>query len=118
MADHGAPISYMTLAEGTPVLASGGERVGTVRRVLADVEADIFDGIIVDTDEGERFADAPAVGALYERAACLDLTVHQARHLHAPGANPAVVDVDPADAEEPELRDRLRRAWDLVSGRY
>ena len=59
MADHGAPISYMTLAEGTPAYASGGERVGTVHRVLADAESDIFDGLILDTDEGERFADAP-----------------------------------------------------------
>lgn len=118
MADHGAPISYMTLAPGTPVLARGGERIGTVKRVLADVEADIFDGIIVDTDEGERFADAPAVGDLFEQAAFLAISVEQARHLHAPDANPAVLDVDPADAQEPELRERLRRAWDLISGRY
>jgi hypothetical protein len=118
MADHGAPISYMTLAEGTPVYASDGEQVGSVHRVLADAESDIFDGLVLDTQDGERFADAPAVGDLFERAAYLDLTAAQARHLHAPDANPAVVDVDPADTGEPELRDRLRRAWDMISGRY
>ncbi|MDQ3608131.1 MAG: hypothetical protein M3459_04405 [Actinomycetota bacterium] len=118
MADHGAPIAYITLAEGTPVYASGGEQVGTVRRVLADAEADIFDGIVLDTDEGERFADAPAVGDLFEHAAFLELTAAQARHLHAPDANPAVMDAHVDDAEEPELRARLRRAWDVLSGRY
>jgi hypothetical protein len=118
MADHGAPISYMTLAQGTPVYASDGDQVGTVHRVLADAEADIFDGLILDTDDGERFADAPAVGDLFERAAFLQITAAQARHLHAPDANPAVMDADPDDAEKPELRDRLRRAWDLISGRY
>lgn len=118
MADHGAPIAYMTLAEGTPVYASGGEQVGTVHRVLADEGADIFDGLILDTDEGERFADAPAVGDLFERAAFLTLTAAQARHLHEPDANPAVVQADVDDPEEPDLRDRLRRAWDLISGRY
>ncbi len=118
MTDHGAPISYMTLAEGTPVYASGGEQVGTVHRVLADVEADIFDGLILRTQDGERFVDAPAVGDLFEDAAFLQLSAAQARHLHPPDANPAVMGADPDDAEEPELRDRLRRAWDLISGRY
>ncbi len=118
MADHGAPISYMTLAEGTPVYASDGEQVGTVHRVLADAEADIFDGLVLETPDGERFADAPAVGDLFERAAYLDLTAAQARHLHAPDANPAVMDAGLDDAEAPDLRDRLRRAWDIISGRY
>ncbi len=117
MADYGAPIAYMTLAEGTPVYASGGEQVGTVHRVLADAESDIFDGLILETDEGERFADAPAVGDLYERAVFLDLTAAQARHLHAPDANPAVMEAGLDDAEAPDLRDRLRRAWDIISGR-
>ena len=118
MTDHGAPISYMTLSEGTPVYASGGEKVGTVHRVLADVEADIFDGLVLETQDGERFADAPAVGDLFERAAFLKLTAAQVGHLHPPEANPAVMDADPDDAEEPGLRERLRRAWDLISGRY
>ncbi len=118
MADHGSPISYLALAEGTPVYASDGDQVGTVHRVLADAETDIFDGIILETDEGERFADAHAVGDLYERAVFLDLTAAQARHLHAPEANPAVMEVDPDDVVESELRARLRRAWDVISGRY
>lgn len=118
MADHGAPIAYMTLAEGTPVYASDGEQVGTVHRVLADAESDIFDGLVLDTDDGERFADAPAVGNLYERAVFLELTAAQARHLHAPDANPAVMEANLDDAEESELRARLRRAWDIISGRY
>ena len=44
--DRGAPIAYTVLAEGTPVHASDGSEVGTVKRVLADEGTDIFDGII------------------------------------------------------------------------
>ena len=47
----------------------------------------------------------------------LDLTAAQARDLHAPEANPAVMEVDPDDVVESELRARLRRAWDVISGR-
>lgn len=118
MADHGDPISYLMLPTGIPVFSSDNEQVGTVRRVLADERADIFDGLILDTDEGRRFVDAPAVGDLYEGAAFLDLTAAQARHLHAPEGNPPVVHVEAEDAEEGVLRRRLRETWDLISGKY
>jgi len=118
MADHGDPISYLMLPAGIPVFSSDGEQVGTVQRVLADERSDIFDGLILDTEEGKRFVDAPAVGDLFERAAFLDLTAAQARHLHAPEGNPPVLEVDAEEAEEGPLRRRLRDAWDLISGKY
>ncbi len=118
MADHGEPISYLMLPTGIPTFSCDGEQVGTVQRVLADEGADIFDGLILDTEEGERFVDAPAVGDLYERAAFLSLSAAQARHLHAPEGNPPVVEVDADDAEEGVLRRRLRETWDLISGKY
>ncbi|HEV2770785.1 MAG TPA: hypothetical protein VGV40_11425 [Solirubrobacteraceae bacterium] len=118
MAEHGDPISYLMLPTGIPVFSSDDQHVGTVHRVLADERADIFDGLILDTEEGKRFVDAPAVGDLYERAAFLDLTAAQARHLHAPEGNPPVLGVDADDADEGVLRRRLRETWNLISGKY
>ena len=61
--DRGDPIAYTVLAEGTPVVTSDGEQFGTVKRVLADEGTDIFDGIVVDTANGERFVDAPEIAS-------------------------------------------------------
>ena len=93
--DHGTPIAYLAVAEGTPVFSSDGEQVGLVERVLADEGADIFDGIVVGTTDGERFADASQVDALFERAVVLNVGAEQARSLPEPEPAPAVVDVAP-----------------------
>ena len=94
-ADHGDPIAYTALAQGTPVYASDGEQLGLLERVLADEGADIFDGLVVGTSDGDRFVDAPEVGELYERGVILKLTAEQARSLKEPSPAPAVVDVAP-----------------------
>ena len=93
--DRGNPIAYLAVTEGTPVLASDGEQVGLVERVLADEGADIFDGIVVSTSHGERFADASQVDGLFERAVVLNVGAEQARALPKPQPAPAVVDVAP-----------------------
>ena len=49
MEDLGNPVSYLVLADGTPVYSSDGETVGNVEHVLGDTETDIFDGIVLDT---------------------------------------------------------------------
>ena len=119
--DLGAPISYLVLEPGTPVLSSDGEEVGRVEHVLADAEADVFDGLVVDMRMGPgglHFADAPQVAAIHERGVVLGLDAEQARALPEPSENPAVMDADPEDAEPDGLRDKLRRAWDLISGNY
>ena len=48
----------------------------------------------------------------------LALDAAAVRELPEPSANPAAVEVNPADAEESELTAKLRRAWDYLSGRY
>ena len=119
--DHGAPIAYTVLAEETPVLASDGTEVGTVKRVLADEASDIFDGITIDAD-GERFVDASQVEALYERAVVLTLSAGEAAELPEHSASPAVVDVDAdtvaGDGPGDGTRSVARRAWDRLSGNY
>jgi hypothetical protein len=121
MDDLGPPIAYLAVEHGTPVYASGGEQVGTVEHVLADAEADVFDGIIIDTRFGPggwRFVDAPQVGELHERGVLLGLDAAAAEQLPEPRANPGELRIDPADAEESAAMEKLRRAWDYISGRY
>jgi hypothetical protein len=97
MPDHGDPIAYPVLAEGTPVLTSDGHEIGTVRKVLAETSIDIFDGINIDTPDGERFVDAPEIDSIYERAVILTLDHHAAAELSEPTAAPPVIDVEPLD---------------------
>jgi hypothetical protein len=118
MADHGAPASYLTLGAGVPVLASGGEEVGTVEHVLAAAEEDIFDGLVMSTSHGRCFVDAPQVDEIYERAVVLNIPEGAAAALPEPSANPGAMAADPDDTTPGGLSDKLRRAWDLVSGKY
>ena len=122
MDDHGAPISYMVLGEGTAVLSSDGQQLGKVKRVLADAETDIFDGIIVDTDDGDRFVDAPHVDELYERAVVLKLSADDAQHMPEPTPSPAYMEPTPDDIAGDTTGDtiahRLKQAWNRISGNY
>ena len=54
-------ISYQALRKGVPVRASGGEEIGTVEHVLQVPELDVFDGVVLKTADGLRFADANQV---------------------------------------------------------
>ena len=47
--DDGHAISYKVLERGTPVVASDGATVGSVREVLENVAEHIFDGLVIDT---------------------------------------------------------------------
>jgi hypothetical protein len=118
MDDLGPPVAYMALREGTAVYGSDAGEIGTVAHVLADVDADVFDGLVLDTPEGHRFVDAPEVAEVHERGVVLTLSATDAARLPEPSENPAALDLNPADAEESELSAKLRRAWDFLSGRY
>jgi len=114
--DPGLPIAYLALEEGTPVFAADGARIGTVEHVLADLDADIFDGLLVDVDGGgHRFADAEQVGPLFERRAELRVGLGD---LTEPTENAATMGTDPSDTAPDTTGTRLRRAWDYLSGKY
>lgn len=120
MADLGPPASYLTLAEGADVFSSDEQRIGRVEHVLADEEVDIFDGIVIDRSvlEGaHRFCDAAHVERIYERGVVLTLDRAAAEDLPRPGENPAAVDTDPGETARDDLGDKLRRAWDAISGK-
>jgi hypothetical protein len=79
--DDGHAVSYKVLARGTPVWTSDGVAVGHVRAVLENEREHIFDGIIIDTDGGQRFVDAPEVARIAERRVTLVLDAAQAAGL-------------------------------------
>lgn len=120
MEDRGKPSSYLALAEGVRVYASDGSEVGRVEHVLADPEIDIFDGIVLDTSVlpgGHRFVDASEIEEIYERGVVLGIDAAAAEHLPRPGPNPGALEVGADDMAPEDLEDKLRRAWDRISGK-
>ena len=119
--DLGNPVSYLVLSDGVDVVTADGHTVGTVEHVLAVPEADVFDGVIVDMRAGpggHRFADATQVQALYERGVVLTLDRDAAETLPEPSQNPATMEADPDDVTPDGLDDKLKRAWNYLSGNY
>jgi hypothetical protein len=122
--DLGAPTSYLVLADGTPVYSSDDKELGKVEHVLSDEDADVFDGIVLDTSVlpgGQRFADASQVDRIYERGVVLTIDAAAAEQLPEPGKNPATMEVTGEDFVEREWDDeieaKLKRAWDRISGK-
>jgi hypothetical protein len=119
--DLGKPISYLVLEEGTNVYSADGDELGRVTHVLAAEEEDIFDGIVLDSPAGgHRFADAAQVEEIYERGVVLRLDSAASARLPEPSENPAALSASPDDVVEggDEVREKLRRAWERLSGRY
>jgi uncharacterized protein YrrD len=116
----GDPSSYMALKPGVPVYSCDGHKVGEVEHVLADLDTDIFDGVVLDTSVlpgGHRFVDAPEVEEIFERGMLLKLDRTAAEQLPEPSANPAVMREDPAEKPDGKLESKLKRAWELLSGK-
>ncbi|HEX3976018.1 MAG TPA: hypothetical protein VHW96_07115 [Solirubrobacteraceae bacterium] len=117
--DLGRPIAYQVLSPGTAVYSLDGDEVGKVARVLAAQDEDVFDGIVIGEHRfgrGHRFADADDVQEIFEQGVVLKLDSAQCEELPEPSANPAVMRDDPAESKADLRRERLRRAWDLISG--
>ena len=69
----GEPASYLTLERGTPVVDRFGAHVGHVERVLT-LTGPFFDGLIVSTQAGSRFVDAPEVRRIESDVVELSIT--------------------------------------------
>lgn len=121
--DEGSPTSWEALQPGTVVFASDGSVVGKVKEVLAVPEDDIFEGVIVETGHGQRFADWELIGSIHERG--LDLKIDgaaAAANLPEPKPAPAAMEVGADDVSEPsgayKTETWLKRFWNRVSGKY
>lgn len=109
----------MVLAAGTPVLASDGVELGRVAHVLADLEDDIFEGIVLDTSRlpgGNRFVDEEQVARIYERGVVLSITAADAEALPQPEKHAAALEAGPDEQVPDHLSDKLRRAWHHMKG--
>jgi hypothetical protein len=85
MEDDGHAISFKVLRPGTTVRSSDGVDLGTVIRVDEAARENIFDGIMVETDSGVLFLDAPEVARIAERAVTTTFTAADAgRYLQVP----------------------------------
>ena len=110
--DEGLPIAYEVLDEGVPVYASSGEQVGSVDHVVAAPQLDIFHGIVMRTDEGQRFIAADQVAELHERGVDLRIDAAAAAGLPTPhGGAPAWRDNEPGVKPSP-----WKHFVDLVTG--
>jgi hypothetical protein len=103
-------ISYQALRKGVPVRTSGGEEIGTVEHVLQVPELDVFDGIVLQTSVGLRFADADQVADITDRYVMLNLPAEQAGQLGRPQA-PAVFHADPSEHAGGSLHDWFGRMF-------
>jgi PRC-barrel domain len=114
------PASYLTLEEGTDVVSADGDRIGVVQHVLRDEGADIFDGLVIDVKLGPgglRFVDAPDVAEILEDRVALTVPSAKIEQLPTPGPSPAVMEHHGAEDSESPLEHKLRRAWEILSGR-
>ena len=120
MDDLGSPSSYRVLEPGTAVFSSDEARVGDVQHVLADYDLDVFDGIVMDAawlPGGLRFADASQVDQIYEKGVVLLVGSADAERLPEPSDNPGSIEIHGVeDVDASELHEKLRRAWQVVSG--
>src|SRR3712207_4085444 len=86
--------------------AAGGGEIGKVEHVLADADADIFDGLVIDMRTGpggHRFVDAPHVAAIDADGVTLTLGEREAERLPEPTDNPATMSADPSDTAPDDL---------------
>jgi hypothetical protein len=72
--DEEHAVGYKVVPKGTPVEAADGTQVGKVHKVLDNVREHIFDGIVIVTDDGKRFVDAPEVARITNRRVILTIS--------------------------------------------
>ena len=79
--DDDPQIGYQALPRGVPVITSDGVTLGTVHRVQDNAREHIFDGIIIKTDSGRRFVDAPEVARITLKQVTLTISATEASTL-------------------------------------
>lgn len=111
--DDGEPISYLALREGTVVRSSSGTLIGTVEEVLQIPSEDLFDGIVVSTDQGIRFVDASQITSITTTTVHCSVTDAEVADLPLPlGTQSVEVEVEPSGNEAADS------SWTARLGRF
>src|SRR5690349_15987592 len=82
--DEGPPTSYLLLARATPVYGSDGRTAGKVKQVLCAPAADIFDGLVIATADGDRYIPAEHVAVIHTRGVDLSISSLEVAELPVP----------------------------------
>ena len=106
----GTPIAYSALARGTAVLTASGRRFGSVEHVLEIPEEDLFDGLVVATDEGIRFVDRDQITTITDVAVTTTLDDAGVEALPKPTGAP-VYTVDASKGSGHEVSDWVNRVF-------
>jgi len=106
----GTPIAYTALARGTPVLTAAGRRFGAVEHVLEIPAEDLFDGLVVATDDGIRFVDRDQVATITDVAVTTVLDDAGVASLPRPQGS-EVYTVDPSRGVGHDLTDWFNRVF-------
>jgi hypothetical protein len=112
--DLGPPIAYTLLPDGIPVYGRDGDRIGVVDEVLADFQADVFDGLIIHTmplPGRHLFAAAEQIDSLHERGVVLGVEGADLREREQDSERARGQDERPRRP----LAARLARAWDRIA---
>jgi hypothetical protein len=66
-------IGYQVLPRGTPVEASDGTRVGKFDRAIHHQREHMLDGVVIRTEKGRFFVDAPEIARITNRRVTLTI---------------------------------------------
>ena len=66
-------IGYQVVPRGLPVVATDGVEVGAFHRALHHGRENLFDGMVIRTEDGKRFVDAPEVARITNKRVLLTI---------------------------------------------
>jgi hypothetical protein len=66
-------IGYQVLPRGTPVEAADGMQVGTFDKAIHHAREHMLDGVVIRTDKGRFFVDAPEIARITNRRVILTI---------------------------------------------
>ena len=107
------PVSWLLIEPGWKVLAADGSEVGTVKEIVGDSNADIFDGLAIATSKvgKPRYVPAERVGEITQGAVRLSLPPDQVEQLSEYKEPPtsAIIEPETKDSLWGRIRNVFRR---------
>jgi hypothetical protein len=107
------PVSWLLIEPGWKVFAADGSEVGSVKEIVGDSNADIFDGLAVSTSRlgKPRYVPAEQVAEITQDAVRLALTADQVHRLEEFQEPPesAIIEPETKDSLWGRIRNVFRR---------